>query len=145
MLQGAAWLSGHEVALGYARHRREQTLLYQIVKQHCPRILAQLAAEDRFLLEYVQEQFTDYLKCGHLEHGFVRVRYELKTPYSIGTTHVIFEPMVFIARLATLVPKSRVNLTCLHSVFVPQQHTPNSRHTSQTRQGAKTAKATSLR
>lgn len=127
------------------RHRREQTLLYQIVKQHCPRILAQLAAEDRFLLEYVQQQFTDYLKCGHLEHGFVRVRYELKTPYSIGTTHVIFEPMVFIARLATLVPKSRVNLTCLHSVFVPQQHTPNSRHTSQTRQGTKTAKATSLR
>ena len=144
MLQGAAWLSGHEVALGYAPPSRTNATLSDC-KQHCPRILAQLAAEDRFLLEYVQQQFTDYLKCGHLEHGFVRVRYELKTPYSIGTTHVIFEPMVFIARLATLVPKSRVNLTCLHSVFVPQQHTPNSRHTSQTRQGTKTAKATSLR
>ena len=51
MLQGAAWLSGHEVASWVCRHRREQTLLYQVVKQHCPRILAQLAAEDRFLLE----------------------------------------------------------------------------------------------
>ena len=29
---------------------------------------------------------------------------ELKTPYRDGTTHVIFEPMDFIARLVTLVP-----------------------------------------
>ena len=74
MLQGATWLSGHEVASWYARHRPEQMLLYQVVKQHYPRILVQLAAEDRFLLEYVQQQFTDYLKCGQLEHGFVSVR-----------------------------------------------------------------------
>jgi hypothetical protein len=47
------------------------------------------------------------------------VRYELKTPYSDGTTHVIFEPVDFIARLAALVPKPRVNLTCYHGVFAP--------------------------
>ena len=35
--------------------------------------------------------------------------YQLKTPY--GTTHVIFEPLDFIARLVALVPKPRVNLT----------------------------------
>ena len=39
-----------------------------------------------------------------------KVRYELKTPYRDGTTHVIFEPVDFIARLAALVPKPRVNL-----------------------------------
>jgi len=33
-----------------------------------------------------------------------RVRYELKTPYRNGTTHVIFEPVDFIAKLAALVP-----------------------------------------
>ncbi len=33
------------------------------------------------------------------------VRYQLKTPYRDGTTHVIFEPLDFIARLAALVPK----------------------------------------
>ncbi len=33
-----------------------------------------------------------------------KVRYELKTPYRDGTTHVIFEPLDFIARLAALVP-----------------------------------------
>jgi hypothetical protein len=52
-----------------------------------------------------------------------RVRYELKTPYRDGTTHVIFEPLDFIARLAALVPKPRVNLTRFHGVFAP-----NSKH-----------------
>jgi hypothetical protein len=51
------------------------------------------------------------------------VRYQLKTPYRDGTTHVIFEPLDFIARLAALVPKPRVNLTRYHGVFAP-----NSRH-----------------
>ena len=39
------------------------------------------------------------------------MRYPLKTPYRDGTTHVLFEPVDFIARLAALVPKPRVNLT----------------------------------
>jgi hypothetical protein len=63
------------------------------------------------------------------------VRYQLKTPYreslprersecfGHGTTHVIFEPLDFIARLAALVPKPRVNLTRFHGVFAP-----NSKH-----------------
>ena len=51
------------------------------------------------------------------------MRYELKTPYRNGTTHVIFEPIDFIARLAALVPKPRVNLTRFHGVFAP-----NSKH-----------------
>ena len=52
-----------------------------------------------------------------------RVRYELKTPYHNGTTHVIFKPLDFIAKLAALVPKPRVNLTRFHGVFAP-----NSKH-----------------
>ena len=51
------------------------------------------------------------------------IRYQLKTPYRDGTTHVIFEPLDFIALLAALVPKPRVNLTRFHGVFAP-----NSRH-----------------
>ena len=45
------------------------------------------------------------------------IRYRLKTPYRDGTTHVIFEPLDFIARLTALVPKPRVNLTRFHGVF----------------------------
>jgi hypothetical protein len=51
------------------------------------------------------------------------VRYPLKTPYRDGITgdrrgHAIFESLDFIARLAALVPKPRVNLTRFHDVFV---------------------------
>jgi len=52
-----------------------------------------------------------------------KIRYELKTPYRDGTTHVIFEPVEFIARLAAPVANLGFNLTRLHGVFVP-----NSKH-----------------
>jgi len=37
------------------------------------------------------------------------VRYQLKTPYRDGTTHVIFEPLDFIARLAASGSRSRAS------------------------------------
>jgi len=36
-----------------------------------------------------------------------------------GTTHVIFEPLDFNARLAALVSKLRADLTCFYGVFAP--------------------------
>ena len=51
-----------------------------------------------------------------------KVRYRLKTPYRDGTTHVIFEPLDFIAKLAALVPRPRVNLTRYHGIFAPNSH-----------------------
>lgn len=48
-----------------------------------------------------------------------QVRYELKTPWRNGTTHVIFEPLDFISRLVALVPEPRVNLIRFHGVFAP--------------------------
>ncbi len=47
----------------------------------------------------------------------------MKAPYRDGTPHVVFEPLDFIARLVSLVPKPRVNLTRFHGLFAP-----NSRH-----------------
>jgi len=51
--------------------------------------------------------------------GRGNVRYALKTPYRDGTTHVVFEPEDFIARLAALVPRPRAHLTRYHGVFAP--------------------------
>ena len=48
-----------------------------------------------------------------------KVLYTLKTPYRDGTTQVAFDPVDFMARLAALVPKPRVNLTRFHSVLAP--------------------------
>ncbi len=58
----------------YARHRPEDTLLYQLVERHWPDFLAALAVRDRHLPAFVREEFEAYLKCGRLEHGFLRVR-----------------------------------------------------------------------
>ena len=59
-----------------------------------------------------------------------KTRYPLKTPCRDGTTHVIFEPLDFIARLAALAPKPRVNLSRCHGVFPP-----NSKHRIQVTPG----------
>lgn len=48
-----------------------------------------------------------------------KIRYELKTPYRNGTTHIIFGPLDFISKLAALVPVPRVNLTRYHGIFAP--------------------------
>ena len=44
------------------------------------------------------------------------VVYELKHPFADGTTHVLFEPLDFIARLAALVSRPRVHLLRLWHV-----------------------------
>jgi hypothetical protein len=47
---------------------------------------------------------------------------------SDGTTHVIFEPLDVIAKLAALIPKPGVNLTRFRGVFVGVPHQPNSKY-----------------
>ena len=61
---------------GYARHRPESTLLYQLVEQHYPTFRDLRAEAGRPLPGYVQQEFDAYLKCGRLEEGFLRVRCE---------------------------------------------------------------------
>ena len=51
------------------------------------------------------------------ERGQVIVRF--KQPFRDGTTQVVLEPLDFIARLAALVPRPRLNLTRFHGVFAP--------------------------
>ena len=56
------------------RHSPERTLLYQLIEKYYPVFEAQCALENRVLPDYVRQEFEDYLKCGRLEHGFLRVR-----------------------------------------------------------------------
>ena len=63
-------------AVRYERHRPENTLLYQLVDAHYPAFADQMAAQGSPLPDYVEREFADYLKCGRLEHGFLRMRYE---------------------------------------------------------------------
>ena len=46
-----------------------------------------------------------------------RVLLELKTPWSDGTTHLAYEPLDFLAKLAALVPRPHKNLVLYHGVL----------------------------
>ena len=47
-----------------------------IIEQHYPVFVDHMAGQGRSLPGYVQREFEDYLQCGRLEHGFLRVRCE---------------------------------------------------------------------
>src|SRR5215831_4702549 len=59
----------------YEPHDPSQTLLYQVVADHLETFLASLDADPdaRGLPAYVQREFYDYLQCGVLAHGFLRL------------------------------------------------------------------------
>jgi len=48
-----------------------------------------------------------------------RVRVALRHPWRDGTTHLEFEPLELIGRLAAFVPRPRTNLTLYHGVLAP--------------------------
>ena len=48
-----------------------------------------------------------------------RVLYALKNRWRDGTSHVAFEPVDFVARLAALVPPPRCNLVRYHGILAP--------------------------
>ena len=45
--------------------------------------------------------------------------YKLKKAYDNGTTHIVLNPLDFLSRLASLIPKPKVNLVRFHGVFAP--------------------------
>ena len=49
-----------------------------------------------------------------------RVLYRYKQPFRDGSTHVVLEPLDFIAKLAALVPRPRLNLRHFHGLFAPK-------------------------
>ncbi|HHT9951394.1 TPA: transposase zinc-binding domain-containing protein [Legionella pneumophila] len=63
-------------SMEYARHRPEQTLLYQVIEEYYPAFLSHLAELEKSVPQYVQDEFESYLKCERLEHGFLRVQCE---------------------------------------------------------------------
>jgi hypothetical protein len=80
-----------------------------------------IRAEDRKglerLLRYAARPPIAADRLSQLPDG--RLSYRLKTPWRNGTTHVVFEPLEFVARLAVLVPAPRVNLIRFHGVLGP--------------------------
>ena len=49
-----------------------------------------------------------------------QVRLELRHPWSDGTTHLLFDPVELLERLAVLTPRPRINLILYHGVLAPR-------------------------
>jgi hypothetical protein len=87
-------LHGNVTVAGGDRERLEQLCRY---------VLRPAVAQDRLRLT---------------EDG--RVVLELKSTWADGTSHLVFEPLDFLARLAALTPRPRVNLIFYHGVLAPR-------------------------
>jgi hypothetical protein len=57
----------------YKRHRPEATLLYQLVERYYLGFTVNLAEQGKYLPKYVEREFDEFLRCGRLEYGFLRV------------------------------------------------------------------------
>jgi ribosomal protein S27E len=72
------------------------------------------------LCRYISRPAISEQRLSMTDHR--KVRYELKTPYRDGTTHVFFHPIDFIGKLAALIPPLRLNLTRFFGVFAPSSN-----------------------
>ena len=128
-LQGAS--VSYRIAIG--PNHGQKVLTLQTVPQSNENEYGQLAQTAGFSLHagvFADTHQTDKLErlCRYISRPAIsearlsmtdsgKVRYELKTPFKDGTTHVFFSPLDFIGKLAALVPPPRLNLTRFYGVF----------------------------
>ena len=60
----------------YSRRQPELTVLHQVVRQNYKSFAAQVEASGRTLPKHVTSEFDEYVKCGILAHGFIRLKCE---------------------------------------------------------------------
>lgn len=76
MSNSSAFLSRFGIAVAPAcrRHRPQQTSLNGIVPEYSPRFVQEIERSGGYLPGVIRQEFEDYLKCGLLQHGFLRVK-----------------------------------------------------------------------
>ena len=80
-----------------------------------------VSGSDRTALErlcrYVARPAIATERLSELPDG--RIAYDLRHPWSDGTTRVVFEPLTFIEKLAALIPPPGAHLVTYHGVLAP--------------------------
>lgn len=76
-----------DAAFEYIPRKPEETVLYGVIAEELETFLARRQERDRPLPRFVEREFRDYLTCGILEHGFLRVHcdscgHDRAVPYS---------------------------------------------------------------
>jgi hypothetical protein len=97
----------------YEPRRPGEGVLYQIVRDHFETFRAQTRLEQVCRYALRPPVATDRL-APTAEGG---VRLQLRHRWADGTTHLVFEPLEFLGRLAVLVPRPRINLILYYGVL----------------------------
>ena len=58
----------------YKRRKTQQEVLHQVLLGHLETFVANIEMEGQYLPMHVEKELRDFLKCGVLAHGFVRMR-----------------------------------------------------------------------
>lgn len=56
----------------YQRRRPEESLLYRTIQTYWPIFLKEQEKAGKYIPHFINDEFSDYLKCGIPEYGFVR-------------------------------------------------------------------------
>lgn len=76
------------------------------------------------LCRYISRPAISERRLSMTQHG--KVRYELKTHFRDGTTHVFFDPIDFISKLVSLIPPHHSEVrTALYSPKKEMRHRKN--------------------
>ena len=76
------------------------------------RVQAACLPDGEGLLGFVEQELRNFLQCGDGQ-----VALQLRHRWIDGTTHVAFDPVEFLGRLAVLVPRPRIDLILYHARF----------------------------
>jgi ribosomal protein S27AE len=57
----------------YTRHRPEESILYNVIRQELEPFLARAQAREQPVPRFVEQEFHAFLRCGILAHGFLRL------------------------------------------------------------------------
>jgi hypothetical protein len=129
----------YRIALGPNAGRRTLTLRNPALERNAPLTTKpQTADQDGFSLNVAvacQPHQRDRLErlCRYITRPAIclerlshntagQIVYQLKHPFRDGSTHVVFSPLDFMAKLAALVPRPRAHLIRYHGVFAPIAH-----------------------
>jgi hypothetical protein len=58
----------------YTSRQPEQTILYQVLAENLAAFRQSVDDQGKRLPEYVEQELSDFLACGRLEHGFIRLK-----------------------------------------------------------------------
>jgi hypothetical protein len=61
------------VQRSYARHRPEESILYNVIQQELAGFLARAQAREQPVPRFIEQEFQAFLRCGILAHGFLRL------------------------------------------------------------------------